>query len=339
MSAMTRRVAVLSLTFAVVAATGLSGAQAAPHDLHDSAPPSIQDQALPFISGFRPASAVTSDLRRITGIDDQVNDNWDIMGGWIDRNGFQYLAGQPLTNFVNSEIVNMTGRLGTTTKVLRLTSIRDDPNFTSLTRNELSLYSKAPPNDYRQAYARYWVKLPAATMGRIPVAQPSPWWNFMEWKEGDSGNVSPPGDCEDQGAEPGGTNNYRVNININRNAGQSQFYWRILAEQVQPCRVQEWQYLDTAIAVPIDEWFRVEVFFKKHATDGRFYFKVNNTVVLDTAVTRPAGFTGRTQHGAAPLPLATFSVFKVYHDEDWWTGGPSVVLYDDLLIQDTIPPS
>jgi hypothetical protein len=295
-----------------------------------------QVAVLPFFSGFTPSTAISADLRRIVGVDGNTGANWDDIGGWVDHNGFQYLAGQPLTDFVNTDIVFTEGRLGTMTHVLRMTSIADDPNFTSVTRNELSLYSKPPPNDFKQGFVRYWAKLPPDMATRMPDrTRSTPWWVFMEWKEPPT--LSKPADeCAPLGA--GGTNNYRINVSIRRDAGASaQFYWHVLAEQVQPCRKIEWEWSNRSVPVPTNgEWFMVRAFLKKHASTGRVYFAINNQVVLDTDVTRPPNFTGRTQHATNPKPLSTWSPLKIYHHEAWWNAGPTTMLYDEFFLSDTI---
>jgi hypothetical protein len=323
-----RRPVVLMLVVAVTAVVGSTGSAAAPADQ--------QVTAFPFFSGFTPQTAITADLRRITGIDNNTGANWDDMGGWIQRNGFQYLAGQPLTDFVDTDIIFTQGRLGTGTHILRMTSYQDDPNTTSTTRNELSLFSKPPPDDFKEGAVRYWAMLPPDMDTRIPVSRRSPWWNFMEWKEPDSGQAWDAARCAGIGG-PGGTNNYRINVNIERDAGSTQFYWRIMAEQVQPCRVAEWTWINRSVPVPMDgQWFVVRAYLKKQATGGRLYFSVNGAVVLDTAVSTPSGFTGRTQHRTNPLPLAFWSPLKLYHHEDWWDAGPTTMLYDEFRVSNTI---
>ena len=56
---------------------------------------------------------------------------------------------------------------------------------------------------------------------------------------------------------------------------------------------------------------------KKHPTNGRVYFAVNIELVLDTDITKPDGFTGRTQHINQPLHLHFWSPMKNYHGMEW----------------------
>jgi hypothetical protein len=335
----TRRLVALTLTVTMVVVGAPAGAE--------TTAPGQQVAVLPFFSGFTPPTAISADLRRIVGTDGNTDANWDDMGGWVDHNGFQYLADpNNLRAFVNSEIIFMNGRLGTGTHVLRMTTFGDDPNFTSMTRNELSLYSKPPPNDFKEGFVRYWTMLPPDMATRIPTSRSSPWWVFMEWKEPDSGIAWDATRCAPLGETAGGTNNYRINVNIERDAGSSQFYWRIIAEQVQPCRKVEWEWINRTAPVPMNgEWFMVQAYLKKDASAGRVYFAVytpelgSPRVVLDTDVTRPPGFTGRTQHATNPLPLAFWSPLKLYHHQDWWDAGPTTQLYDEFYLSNTIPPN
>lgn len=167
----------------------------------------------------------------------------------------------------------------------------------------------------------------------------APWYMIMEWKEPNSGIQKSKEECKTCcDADKGGTNNYRININLRKDKNSDQLYWALRGEHPQPCRVTEWIYSDKTTEVPLGEWFLVEAYLKKDATDGRIYFAVNGKVVLDTDVRRPEGFTGRTQHEDNPLPLHFWSPMKNYHGMSWNKKGPVSQWYDDFELWSSFPP-
>ena len=239
---------------------------------------------------------------------------------------------------MTSTIVKAAGPQGTESHVLCMQSIADDPDHSSTSRNEFSFFARKPPHDYRQGYVRYWMKLQADLPERVPNHRPTPWYMIMEWKEPDSGIKHPAKKCRASGEGPAGTNNYRINIGIRREAGATRFRWVVNGEHPQPCRKKEWSYDDSEVGVPFGDWFLVEAYMKKHATQGRVYFAVNEQVVLDTTQTRPAGFVGRTQHADNPLELKFWSPLKNYHGMVWNQQGPISQWYDDFELWTDFPP-
>jgi hypothetical protein len=102
---------------------------------------------------------------------------------------------------------------------------------------------------------------------------------IMEWKEPDSGIRKSAAECKACGEGAGGSNNYRINIGIHREAKATQLRWYLTGEHPQPCRKAEWTYSNPDVEVPLGRWFFVEAYMKKHATAGRVYFAVNGQVV------------------------------------------------------------
>jgi hypothetical protein len=161
---------------------------------------------------------------------------------------------------------------------------------------------------------------------------------IMEWKEPNSGIRKSAEECKKIGGTQGGSNNYRININIRKDTNSSDFYWQIIGQHPQPCRVTEWKYDNHDIEVPFGKWFLVEAYMKQHKSDGRVFFAVNGEVVLDTKHIQPDGFEGRTQHKDNPMPLRFWSIFKIYHDTDWYEQGPTNQWYDDVELWSSFPP-
>jgi hypothetical protein len=219
-----------------------------------------------------------------------------------------------------------------------LTNKADDPDNSATSRVELSFFGKRNNERFREGYVRYWMKLQNNLGNMFPEDEDAPWYMILEWKEPNSKNIKSAEECKTCcDAKAGGTNNYRINIHISKEKNAKNFSWLITGEQPQPCRKKEWEYVNKEIAVPLGEWFLVEAYMKKHETDGRIYFAVNGQVVLDTDKTKPAGFTGRTQHRDNPLPLGFWSPLKNYHDVKWNKNGPVSQWYDDFELWDGFP--
>lgn len=249
-------------------------------------------------SGFEPPVRITDDMSDIVGKDQGSELGWDDTPVWIRSSRFVYLVGRDknLSDYMASFISEAVGPFSSPTHALCLQNIADDPVYTATSRNEFSFFGRKAPHDYQQGYVRYWMKLQADLLTRVPLHKPSPWYMIMEWKEPNSGIRLSTQECKARGQRAGGTNNYRINIGINREANSPTFHWIVRGEHPQPCRHTEWTYTNPDIAVPLGRWFLVEAYLKKHATQGRVYFTVNGQVVLDTKYTRPTGFIGRTQH-------------------------------------------
>ena len=246
-------------------------------------------------SGFEGDVRVTADMQDITGADPESGSDWGATPEWIESSHFVYLVGKdkPLADYMMSSIETMTGPHGNETHVLRMENRADDPDQQSTSRNEYSVFMKRPPHEYREGYVRYWMKLQGNLEELLPNDKATPWYMIMEWKEPDSGIRKSAAECRQCGEKAGGSNNYRINIGIHREAGAAKFQWYLTGEHPQPCRKTEWTYANPDVEVPLGRWFLVEAYMKKHPTAGRVYFAVNGQVVLDTRITQPAGFTGR----------------------------------------------
>jgi len=293
-------------------------------------------------SGFEAEVRVADDMSRIVGVDRDSGFDWEATPGWIASSRFIYLVGsrKRLSDYMASSIETMTGPHGTQTRVLRLENKADDPDHEAKSRNEYAFFMKRPPDDYREGYVRYWMKLQGNLAELVPDDGSAPWYMIMEWKEPNSGIRKSAAECKACGEKGGGSNNYRINIGIrvHREANVCQFRWHLIGERPQPCRKTEWKYSNPDVPVPLGQWFLVEAYMKKHPTAGRVYFAVDGRVVLDTRDTTPEGFTGRTEHADNPLPLQFWSPMKNYHSMDWNRKGPVSQWYDDFELWSGFPP-
>lgn len=291
-------------------------------------------------SGFEPSVSVTSDMSDIKGVDKVSGFRWDATPSWIESSRFVYLVkrNKKITDYMASFIETDVGPYGNKTHMLCMQNKADDPDQSSTSRNEYSFFMKPVPNNYREGYVKYWMKLQKNLGELVPKDKASPWYMIMEWKEPNSKIRKSAEECKKRGEKPGGSNNYRININIRRKENASIFRWYITGEHPQPCRKTEWTYFAPKVSVPLGRWFLVEAYMKQHATEGRVYFAVDGQVILDTDIIKPKDFTGRTQHANNPLPLKFWSPMKNYHSMNWNRTGPVSQWYDDFELWSGFPP-
>jgi len=294
-------------------------------------------------SGFEPTVAVSADLRGLIG-SDVAGYAWTDKPAWIADTKFQYVVkSDPLADYQEPVIESTLGPGGTQSHVLRMINKKDDPQTSSPSRTEFSFYGREAPNDYQEGYTRYWAKLqdnlPALFAGS---GHPNPFYVFIEWKEPNTGVTWTKDECQaafGPDAQQGGTNNYRVNVGLRKDAvDPSKLRWVLKGQIHQPCSLTEWTHINDDVHVPVGRWFLVEAFMRKHATNGRVYFAVDGQVVLDTDVTVPAGFHGQTTHVENPLRMHFWSAMKIYFDPALRYNGPISAWYDDFELWTSFPP-
>ena len=292
-------------------------------------------------SGFEEGVSISGNMAGITGTD-VPGYSWDATPAWIESSRFTYLVsrGKDISEFMKSYIEEMPGPRGNITRVLCMENIFDDTDHRITSRNEFDIFSKKPPYDYQEGYVRYWMKLQDNLGDIIPFEKEPTFYMIMEWKEPDSGIRMTAEECKACcNAIEAGTNNYRINIGLVKKENSNDFFWTVIGEHPQPCRIAEWTYnSETPIELKFGDWFLVEAYMKKHETDGRVYFAINEKVIFDTNFTRPEGFTGRTQHPENPLPLRFWAPLKNYHSMEWNAKGPVRQWYDDFELWSTFPP-
>ena len=277
-----------------------------------------------FETGVRIAyDEPTRQLDRLVGTDAVTGFDWERDVPAPRANFFNLVRNQKPSDYVRTELVEVTGREGTPTRALRMEVTAKDPALTSpgqLNRNEFSLFKP----DYSQAYARYWLKLQDNYLEVAPRDHAKSWRMFFEVKEPNSGvkrQYAP-------GNRHTGTNNYRMSCYIRRKP-DGQLYWHVRGEAPQPIRTVDWDIFNDEVPVPVGRWFQVEVFFN-HAEDGAFWLAVDGQQV--------AYRRGRTQHPDNPLPISFWSPFKLYHGLEWFATGPTYQLIDDVEFWPDFPP-
>lgn len=179
-------------------------------------------------SGFEEGVSISDDMMKITG-SDFPQYSWDTEKSWIASSRFEYVVGkgENVRDFMEAEIETTIGPFGKNTRVLRLTNIKDNENFSATSRVEFSFFGKEGPFEYQQGYVKYWMKLQANLNQIIEPGTETPFYMIMEWKEPNAKNSLSAEECAKCcNARAGGTNNYRINIGITRMNGVNKFNWK-----------------------------------------------------------------------------------------------------------------
>lgn len=208
-----------------------------------------------FSSGFEGSvglAAPSGGWQDIVGTDAETGARWPA-NLWGGKTSIQLLANN--TSSISNSIETTTGRDGVATRALNLdVDVRDS----SITQSALLLQPGfEPTSDF---YISQWVRLPA---NLSQLLGPGGWATVTpEWKS---------------------AGDFRVvtTVEIN-NSGTP--YWRMKwdsnANGSAPLQTF-WNEVNTSVAVPTGEWFKVEFFTHRGDTDGRTWMKVNGQTVFD----------------------------------------------------------
>lgn len=259
-------------------------------------------------------------LHHLAGRDRVTGFDWReslTQAGLVSDAFFQYVIsrGAQPGQFVTTEIRDMVGPRGESTRVLYLGVKGDDPAQSSLSRNE---YDVHPTPAWQQAYARYWMFMPADTVTKAP---PKTWVMVMEWKEPHNPLVT-----------TGGTNNWRTNVTF-RSADDGKLVWQFLRQEVQPRRRDEQQIVNVDAPIPAGRWFQVETYWR-WGRAGRIWFAIDGRTLFDQF--------GRFEHATNPLGLKFWALFKNYRGAHWYdadlsNGDETWFAYDDVEIWSDFP--
>jgi hypothetical protein len=270
-----------------------------------------------FKSGFEPDVAIAASLDRIVGRDRSTGYSWDTdlrRNMDLEDARFVYDIGDhPVDGHVATRIVPGAGRGGS--HALLQVYESDAPGGPT-TRNELTLFARG--ESLSQFYFRGYLKFPPHLRENW---RGSRFRSFMEWKE------AIPAGCA-------AAANYRTFLAvINDDDSSPALWWNASGFRVCPHPVEDWSVENRDVPVPVDRWFKLEVFFRKHAAAGRVWVAVDGQTIVDQR--------GRTEH-TAPERLRLWSPLKVYRnswDEVEASLGGDYQWWDDIEIWSDIPPA
>lgn len=237
----------------------------------------------------------------------------DDLPGDNSEHFFNYVIGDynNYFQFANAEIVNTTGHDGNPTNALYLEFITDDTDFVSYSRVQYAMYGNSESNDpverLNKGYVKYMIKK-HFNHNDLDWALP------IEWK-----------DMNDNG--------FRMGLYI-YDTNTSLPYWVAKGQYMIDGSLGDdvWQVNNYDIAVPEDEWFKLEVYWYGHPDSdvGKLKVAINDEILFD--------ITNQTKDPNLPNKMFYFMPFKVYGtvghswitDFEYWDNPPSnSILFDN----------
>jgi len=233
-----------------------------------------------FSSGFEGSTALGAPgdcygrgcWQNILGIDSSTGFPWppNIWGGGPTR--LQLIADAPVDatsvgNYMFNEIQTVTGHNGTPTRALYQRMSQSGCCGTNPQGGHPAqdAFTLQPVGEKSDLYISYWLKYqPDLAQSLVPPN----WRVLFEWKT---------------------TSDYRVIVSavtwgLDANGVNVPLSWEIIGDNVAGSLPQKrfWDVYNTAVPVPVGEWFKFEVFWHRSAgSDGRVWMAVNGKVIVD----------------------------------------------------------
>jgi hypothetical protein len=183
---------------------------------------------------------------------------WGVLSVVCSATGSCPTSGVP-SDYVTGIIETVTGRKGSLTRALRIHSKKPNPNACCQQAVFGNTEFNAPLRDY---YMRAYVRLNPELASQAASMGSSYWRNFWEFKTASDQRI------QIQIVNSGGPAWYVQSDSHGANCGTScnQVYWRS----------------DSAVKVPLDQWFLVEIYFHRaNDSSGRFFLAVNGQKIVD----------------------------------------------------------
>ena len=268
-----------------------------------------------FRSGYEGATALlpilsadcwgTGCWQGITGIDTTTGFTWPprVQGG---GSRFQVLANtsvSPATvlNYIQNQIQTVTGPKGNPTRAMYSQITQRGGGATQ------DPYMIQPGSDVRELYISQWIKFQPDFVDKLNAGDP--WRDVFEWKT----------------YAPGADTDYRVELAVVNWSRGSSPQWQMRGDGWVPSYQTFWQINNTSVPVPVGQWFKLEVYWKRSSgSDGRVWMAVNGQVLGDRR---------GPNMGPANAPINRIMMNQLY------TGGglPAYQWADDVQIWSTFP--
>jgi hypothetical protein len=178
------------------------------------------------------------------------------------------------------------------------------------------------PGTFDRQFYRYRIFIPAGIKNAIATAARAPW--YMIWEShADPDRI---------------TENTRHGIYLRKDPNSSLWYFEVVQQldpSTGPLTYENTEHQD--IAVPFGQWFTLDVYFKYHATNGRFYVAITRQGQPRQVI---GDCIGQTKYGTK---LHDQTLFKLYHSDDYFDNAANPLTetnqyYDDLEIWSDFPP-
>jgi hypothetical protein len=249
-----------------------------------------------------------------------------VFNGWSGLQNHPYIDNLELNNiggtdYAWQEIVDDPESAGT--DVMKATILNDDPDVSGTTRAQMSLRFQEGV-DLQVYHTSHRIYLNPDIAFFETYASSVVWFTIVEiWNQHVDG----------WSGDPSGS--ARWNLAILKQTGVGEvLYWRAESEYMQPEREQIWRENNYDVAVPVGEWFTLDIYMKRGEGDkGKMKFTITPDggapqVLFDIS-------NSTIYPGHPEIPLYSWQPFKLYLDDtylDWMNDQGKVVsaYYNDF---------
>jgi hypothetical protein len=171
------------------------------------------------------------------------------------------------------------------------------------------------PNLFDKQFYRYRLLIPPDIQNVIGYEERAPWymiWEAHAWESEDT----------------------RHGLYITKQRNSDHWYFQAVQERPEGYKNVLWENTENQeVAVPFDEWFTFEVFFKYHETEGEFHVAITTE---ENGRQTVSDFIGTTKFDTK---LKDQMMFKMYHSSQYFDLLPGGVhhYYDDFEIWSDYP--
>lgn len=176
-------------------------------------------------------------------------------------------------------------------------------------------------NTFSQGYIKYRMRLGAGFQALMEIDGVVDWLVLSELFQ-----YSAPG-CQ--------CARWNLNVHKNQSVG-SPIFWRLSGQQMKDCGTPGeylWREANTEVAIPIETWFTLEMYFKKgFGSEGKFWVAItldgqSRQIIFDV--------NNHTQHPVESGHISDWAIFKLYLDggiahNAAANGTPLEIHYDDF---------
>ena len=247
---------------------------------------STQAATLLFKSNFGPGVSIAEPTnyfptgngawQYITGTDQETGYTWPISALGAEFSGVQLITREivdssTIGNHITNHVRSVTGPKGKPVNELFQNVKLKEPAGQAFAQAPLLIKRPWTKGDVKDLYLTYWFKYPADFASKLTLPNlGGNWRTQFEFKTGGYNN------------QYGG--DYRIITNIIKDSS-GKLYWSTVGDNKanQPeAPVQYWREANNVVPVPIDKWFKYEVYWHRSSgSDGRFWTAVDGQVIVD----------------------------------------------------------
>jgi hypothetical protein len=212
----------------------------------------------------------------INGTDKETGYMWPVSALGSNFSGVQLITVDPITsstigNYISSQIRSVAGPKGdAVNELFQQVKITGELGRAG-SQAPLLIQRPWTIGDVKDLYITYWFKYQADLETQLDnTVSSANWRTQFSLKTGGYNNT--------------GEGDYRMSVTVMKGA-DDKLYWMTKGDNVGgvfPARVDYWREDNYVVPVPIDKWFKFEVYWHRSSgTDGRFWAAIDGEVIAN----------------------------------------------------------